>query len=194
MDSSALHSEKELLIRLQNDDYLAFEKIYAIHKEKMGAHVFRLLKSWDLVDDILQELFIRFWNNRNTIAVEKPVAPYLHRIVANLVNDHIRYITRDRKLAEETWHHMPSTGDNVRIAGDIGMYAQTFLLSLTANGLAGVPQTILGFFADTIREHLNISSEYKMMFGISFGFEDVEARENSVKMDRSPIAENVIFH
>lgn len=89
---------------------------------------------------------------------------------------------------------MPSVGDNVRVAADIGMYAQTFLLSLTAHGLAGVPQTILGFFADTIREHLNISSEYKLLFGISFGYEDVDAKENSVKMKRSPITENVVFH
>lgn len=41
---------------------------------------------------------------------------------------------------------MPSVGDNVRVASDIGMYAQTFLLSLTAQGLAGIPQTLLGFF------------------------------------------------
>jgi nitroreductase len=40
---------------------------------------------------------------------------------------------------------MPSFGDNVRVGGDIGMYGQTFLLSLTAHGLAGIPQTSLGF-------------------------------------------------
>jgi hypothetical protein len=57
-----------------------------------------------------------------------------------------------------------------------------------------IPQTILGFFADTIREHLNISSYYKMMFGISFGYEDKEAKENSIKMRRNPIAENVVFY
>ncbi|SES46666.1 nitroreductase [Rhizobium sp. NFR03] len=34
---------------------------------------------------------------------------------------------------------MPEVGDNVRVAGDIGMYAQTFLLSLTAHGLGGIP-------------------------------------------------------
>ena len=49
---------------------------------------------------------------------------------------------------------MPIVGDCVRIASDIGMYAQTFLLSLTAHGLSGVPQTVLGFYPDIIREHL----------------------------------------
>lgn len=65
---------------------------------------------------------------------------------------------------------MPSFGDNVRVAGDIGMYGQTFLLSLAARGLGGIPQTALGFFAGTIREFLGIPDELKMLFGISFGY------------------------
>ena len=41
---------------------------------------------------------------------------------------------------------MPVIGDSVRTAGDIGMYAQTLLLSLAAHGFAGTPQTVLGFY------------------------------------------------
>lgn len=39
-------------------------------------------------------------------------------------------------------HFMPEVGDNVRVTGDIGMYAQTLLLSLTAPGLGGIPQRL----------------------------------------------------
>ena len=89
---------------------------------------------------------------------------------------------------------MPSVGDNVRVAGDIGMYGQTFLLSLTAHGLAGVPQKVLGMFADVIREHLGLSNEMKMLFGVSFGYEDKDAEGNTILMERDPISSNVIFH
>jgi len=89
---------------------------------------------------------------------------------------------------------MPSFGDNVRVGGDIGMYGQTFLLSLTAHGLAGIPQTSLGFFARTIREILNVPQELKMLFGISFGYADPTAPGNSFKLGRDPITSNVIFH
>ena len=47
---------------------------------------------------------------------------------------------------------MPQLGDGVRTASDVGMYAQTFLLSLTARGFHGIPQTILGMYADVVRE------------------------------------------
>jgi nitroreductase len=88
---------------------------------------------------------------------------------------------------------MPSFGDNVRVAGDIGMYGQTFLLSLAARGLGGIPQTALGFFAGAIRGYLGISDEFKMLFGISFGYPS----ENAIKgprLGRAPLSESVTFH
>src|SRR4028119_1774167 len=89
---------------------------------------------------------------------------------------------------------MPSFGDNVRVGGDIGMYGQTFLLSLTARGLGGIPQTAIGFFAQTIREYLGISDELKLMFAIAFGYPDFTAPVNSVRMGRVPVSESVTFH
>ncbi len=89
---------------------------------------------------------------------------------------------------------MPSVGDNVRVAGDIGMYAQNFLLSLAARGYAGIPQTLLGFHADTVREMLGVSDNYRLLFGISFGYEDPDARANTLRMDRIPVEQSVVFH
>lgn len=89
---------------------------------------------------------------------------------------------------------MPTAGDNVRVAGDIGMYGQNFLLSLVAHGLGGVPQTSLGFFAATIREVLGVPADMKLLFGISFGTPDPKAPGNSFKIAHDPIAMNVTFH
>jgi len=89
---------------------------------------------------------------------------------------------------------MPSVGDSVRVAGDIGMYGQTFLLSLAARGLGGVPQTFLGFFAGSIREFLGVSDQYKLLFGISFGYPDEEAPANSFRIGRAPVTDSVTFH
>lgn len=89
---------------------------------------------------------------------------------------------------------MPSFGDNVRVAGDIGMYGQNFLLSLTARGYAGIPQTLLGFHADSVREILGVSDQYRLLFGISFGYEDPDARANQLRIDRIPVEQSVVFH
>ncbi len=89
---------------------------------------------------------------------------------------------------------MPDAGDNVRVAGDIGMYAQTFLLSLTAHGLGGIPQTMLGFYANTVREVLGIDPSSKLLFGISFGYPDETSPANHYRIGKAPIEESVTFH
>lgn len=89
---------------------------------------------------------------------------------------------------------VPVMGDTVRAAADVGMYAQTFLLSLTAHGLGGIPQTSLGFYADTVREVLGIPENYKMLFGMSFGQPDLTATENISRLGRDEIDANVTFH
>lgn len=89
---------------------------------------------------------------------------------------------------------MPAIGDSVRAAGDVGMYGQTFLLALAARGLAGIPQTMLGFFAQTVRDVLGINNEFKLLFWISFGFEDLSSPANDVRMPRDSVTETVTFH
>jgi nitroreductase len=89
---------------------------------------------------------------------------------------------------------MNPVGDNVRVASDIGMYAQTFLLSLTAHGLAGIPQTSLGFYADTIREALGIDPALKLLFGVSFGHPDASHPGSRYRIGKAPIEDSVTFH
>lgn len=89
---------------------------------------------------------------------------------------------------------MPVLGDGVRTAGDIGMYAQTFLLSLTARGFHGIPQTILGMYADVVRDVLGVPENLKLLFGISFGTADPEARVNDLRMHRLPVEQSVVLH
>lgn len=89
---------------------------------------------------------------------------------------------------------MPGVGDNVRVAGDIGMYGQTFLLSLTAHGLGGIPQTMLGLYAGTIRDVLGIDPASKLLFGISFGYPDPDARANRYRIGKADIRESTTFH
>jgi nitroreductase len=82
----------------------------------------------------------------------------------------------------------------LREAADLGMYAQTLMLGLAANGLGSCPQTALSFQADFIRETLGIDASNKLMFGLSFGVPDSEAGVNRCATDRATLADCVHFH
>jgi len=59
------------------------------------------------------------------------------------------------------------------------MYAQTLMLALIARGIASCAQGALGLFPEIIREQLGIPANYKLLFGISFGYEDCNIRANA---------------
>lgn len=82
----------------------------------------------------------------------------------------------------------------LREAADIGMYAQSLMLSLTAHGLGCVPQTALGFHADLVRKTLDIDPSQKLLFGISFGYTDKEAAVNQCRTKRASVQDNTKFY
>jgi nitroreductase len=88
---------------------------------------------------------------------------------------------------------MPTPFDT-REAADIGMYAQTLMLALTARGIASCAQGALGLFPEIIREQLGIPADYKLLFGISFGYEDRNVKANAARVGRENIDDAVRFH
>jgi nitroreductase len=82
----------------------------------------------------------------------------------------------------------------LREAADLGIYAQTLMLTMTANGLGSCPQTALSFEADVIRELLGVDAGNKLLFGISFGVPDMDAPVNRCATDRAQLADCVYFH
>jgi nitroreductase len=82
----------------------------------------------------------------------------------------------------------------LREATDLGMYAQTLMLAMTAHGLGSCPQTALSFQVDFVRETLGIDAGNKLLFGISFGYPDPDAPANTCTTDRAALADVVTFH
>lgn len=82
----------------------------------------------------------------------------------------------------------------LREAADVGMYAQTLMLALTAHGLGSCPQTALSFQANYVREQLGVADNNKLLFGISFGYPEAEAAANHCVTDRAALGDVVQFH
>lgn len=88
---------------------------------------------------------------------------------------------------------MPHYGTE-RVALDVGLYAQTLMLAMKAHGIDSCPQTMLGMFAEQVREVLGTGHEHKLIMGISFGFGDAKAAVNHIAMPRAPLCETTHFH
>lgn len=81
----------------------------------------------------------------------------------------------------------------IRGAADLGMYAQNVMLAMRAKGIGSCPQTILSFNADVVREHVGVSSDFQLLFGLSFGYFDASRPLNQVRTERAPLASYVDY-
>jgi nitroreductase len=88
---------------------------------------------------------------------------------------------------------MPEPFDT-REATDIGMFAQTLMLILASRGIASCAQGALGLYPAIVREHLGVAANYKLLFGVSFGYEDPQAKANVARVGRADVVDAVHFH
>lgn len=93
-------NEKELLLNLRDGDQRSFEILYDRYAAKLSAKLFRLLKSWDEVEEALQELFVKVWESRYKIDPDKSFQSYLYTIASNIANDYYRKVSKDKELAQ----------------------------------------------------------------------------------------------
>jgi nitroreductase len=68
------------------------------------------------------------------------------------------------------------------------------MLALTARGIASCAQGALGLFPEIIRLQLGIPQNYKLLFGVSFGYEDRNVKANTARVGRAPLDDAVRFH
>lgn len=93
-------TDRDLIIRLKADDIIAFEALYNKYKFHVATNLLRLVKSETVAEDLLHDLFIKIWENKQLIDPDQSFKSYLFRIAHNMVIDFFRKAARDQKLQQ----------------------------------------------------------------------------------------------
>jgi RNA polymerase sigma-70 factor (family 1) len=93
-----LDNEKKLLLLLKEGSEQAFEKLYRLYSKRLFGNLLKLVKSESLAREILQEIFMKVWDLRQQIDVERSFRSWLFKIAENKVYDCFRKAARDHKL------------------------------------------------------------------------------------------------
>lgn len=79
------------------------------------------------------------------------------------------------------------------VAIDVGMWAQTLMLTMVSFGLHSCSMGTMRNYPDLVREAFDIQDGTKILFGISFGYEDTAVDANETRTTREPITSNIHF-
>lgn len=83
MSDNIIYNDQELLRLLQQGSRRAYVMIYEKYQRLLFLYAYRKLNNQQEAEDVVQEVFISFWNKSNTLNPELPISGYLYRAVRN---------------------------------------------------------------------------------------------------------------
>lgn len=85
MLAKLLLSDPELCALLNEGDEKAFAAIFNRYHSLLFDFVYKRTRDRDGAKDIVQEIFVRLWNNRSTLNIKTSLRSYLYRCALNAV-------------------------------------------------------------------------------------------------------------
>lgn len=98
---AAKYDDKTLLALVATGNREAFTQLYTTHLNNLYRFIFLYTKSKEESEEILQDLFIKIWENREKLPEVNSFKNYIFRMAKNKILDTIRHLqTRQRVFAE----------------------------------------------------------------------------------------------
>lgn len=97
---SSQMSNSELLSLLKEGDMLAFDALYEKYCKRIFAFVVRYVKSETDAEEIVQEVFLKIWENKNKIDVYSSFESYIFTISYNSTISLIRKRVTEKKYID----------------------------------------------------------------------------------------------
>jgi RNA polymerase sigma-70 factor (ECF subfamily) len=94
------NNEKLLIEALVNGNEIVFRSIYDIYRNRIYSYALRLTNSKVLAEDILQEVFIKVWLNKEKLAEVNNFSAWLYAIARNSIFDALKVLAKE-KLSQE---------------------------------------------------------------------------------------------
>jgi RNA polymerase sigma-70 factor (family 1) len=96
MTAYAKLTDEQLIILLKKGDQQAFAEIYSRYAESLAGFAGSKLYSLDDARDLLHDMFVKLWENREQINITSTLQSYLFAIIRHRIIDKIRKnITRE---------------------------------------------------------------------------------------------------
>lgn len=81
---------EKIITRLLADDSSVMKDLFQEHYSSTCAAIFKFIKDKNLVEDLAQNVYIRFWEKRHQLNITTSIGAYLNRMAINEALGHIR--------------------------------------------------------------------------------------------------------
>jgi RNA polymerase sigma-70 factor (family 1) len=98
----------------------ALALIYDQYSPQLYTKILSMVKDVEIAKELLQDVFLKIWNNRERIDTGQAFKSWMYTIAVNMVYDYYRKLSRDTKMQQDLLQHFAElyyTTDNDFIDG-----------------------------------------------------------------------------
>lgn len=104
--TNILMDEKDLLKRISQGDEAAFTEIFHYYGRRIWLFVTQKTKSETIADEIVQEVFLKLWQKKDTVTEIDNFSSFVYTIATNKTYDYFRKVARDSRKLEGLWRQL----------------------------------------------------------------------------------------
>jgi len=95
-----LYSDEELMREIKADNMFAFDVLYKKYSKRLYKFGYSILKSKEEAENLIQDVFLNLWENRQKVEKNSSIQYYLFSIAYNSAISVIRKKTREANFIE----------------------------------------------------------------------------------------------
>jgi RNA polymerase sigma-70 factor (family 1) len=155
--------EQHLIEQLQHNSETAFDHIYDLYWKQLFQYAYNRLQSEDAAKDMVQDVFISFWNKKDVFKLTSSLSAYLFSILRFKLIDHY-YASEVKKKHALHINQIEHPSDN-NVNQSVYIREINGLLNLSVQKLPGKMKEVFelsrlkGYSTREISEQLNISEQ-----------------------------------
>ena len=89
--------EQYIKARCSGGDRHAFTLLYSYHYKPLYRHIFLFIQNKETTEEILQNVFVKLWENRTALQEIGHLKPYLYKMARNMLLNHLRKVNTEQK-------------------------------------------------------------------------------------------------
>ena len=109
MKKNSKNIEREIVEKVAKGDHQAFRIVFDQYKDVLYGYSYKLTKSTVLAEEAVQEVFLKFWQNRRDLNPDLSVKAYLYKITKNHLFNMLRNAVYDHKLKQQLFYNRQNT-------------------------------------------------------------------------------------
>lgn len=100
----AQQSEEQIIQGIREGNRVCFQTVFSDHYDRLCQYAFTILRDMDEAEDLVQSMFVKWWERREEIQINQTIKAYLFKSIYNLCINQLEHRQVKRRHLDHATH------------------------------------------------------------------------------------------